>query len=181
MEESFESAEKSVDLDDPSEHSVDLDDPGKDCSKEVSDDLPSDSSLGRLMDSSQDENEFQLVTPKVEFSREDDMADIHVDKSQDSQLTLREVNEVSQLGGGVTEKEEVGEEQSISDQQSSGEEYVGELSKQQRTSLRGREGRRCSARLQGKTRKRWTSKKPFECSERRVMNDGATNTTALAC
>ena len=163
MEESFESVDKSVDLDDPSEHSVDLDDPGKDCSKEVSDDLPSDSSLGRLMDSSQDhENEFQLVTPKVEFSREDDMADIHVDKSQDSQLNLREVNEVSQLGGAVFEKEEVGVEQSISDQQSSGEEYGGELSKDQRTSLRGREGRRCSARLQGKTRKRWTSKKLFE-------------------
>ena len=170
MEESFESVDKSVDLDDPSEHSVDLDDPGKDCSKEVSDDLPSDSSLGRLMDSSQDhENEFQLVTPKVEFSREDDMADIHVDKSQDSQLTMREVNEVSQLGGEVFEKE-VGEEQSISDQQSSGEEYGGELSKEQRTSLRGREGRRCSARLQGKTRKRWTSKNIFECGVMRMMN-----------
>jgi len=158
MEESFESVDKSVDLDDPSEHSVDLDDPGKHCGKELSDDLPSDSSLGRLMDSSQDENEFQLATPKVEFSR-DDMGDIHVDKSQDSQSTLREVNRLSQLSGEVIEKEEVEEEQSISDQQSSGEEYDGELAKEaeQRTSLGGREGRRCSARLQGKTRKRWTN------------------------
>ena len=148
MEDSFESVNKSVDLDNPSEHSVDLDEPGKQCSKDLSDDLPSDSSLGRLMDtSSQDENDFQLAVPKVENI--EDMGDIHVDKSQNS---LVNVTGVTELGGKVLEKEEVEEQDSISEQASSGEEYGEE---QQRTSG---EGRRCSARLQGRTRKRWTSK-----------------------
>ena len=159
MEDSFESVNKSVDLDNPSEHSVDLDDPGKQCRKGLSDDLPSDSSLGRLMDSSQDdETDFQLAVPKVELSG-DDIEDSHVDKSQNSLLN---VNEVSELGGEVFEKQEVEEQDSISDQQSSGEEFGDELAlkqmAEQLTSLGGREGRRCSARLQGKTRKRWTSK-----------------------
>ena len=130
MEDSFESVNKSVDLDNPSEHSLDLDDPRK----RLSDDLPSDSSLGRLMDTSQDD--LQPTVPKAEnFSRDhEDVEDIHV--------------------GKVLEKEEV--EESISDQQqSSGEEYNDELERQQQ---RSREGRRCSARLRGKTRKRWSSK-----------------------
>ena len=153
MEDSLESVNKSVDLDNPSEHSVDLDDPGKQCSKGLSDDLPSDSSLGRLMDtSSQDENDFQLAVPKVENFSRDDMGDIHAEQSQNSLVKVREV------GGEVFEKQEVEEEDSISDQQSSGEEYDELAEKQQRTSVGDREGRRCSARLQGKTRKRWTSK-----------------------
>ena len=154
MEDSLESVNKSVDLDNPSEHSVDLDDPGKQCSKGLSDDLPSDSSLGRLMDtSSQDENDFQLAVPKVENFSRDDVGDIHAEQLQNSL-----VNNESQLGGEVFEKQEVEEEDSISDQQSSGEEYDELAEKQQRTSVGDGEGRRCSARLQGKTRKRWTSK-----------------------
>ena len=134
MEDSFESVNKSVDLDNPSEHSVDLDDPGKQCSKGLSDDLPSDSSLGRLMDTSQDV--LQLTVPKAEnFSRNhEDVEDIHV--------------------GKVFEKQEV-EESTSDQQQSSGEEYNDELERQQQ---RSRQGRRCSARLKGKTRKRWSSK-----------------------
>ena len=161
MEDSFESVNKSVDLDNPSEHSVDLDDPNKQCSQALSDDLPSDSSLGRLMDTSQDENVFQLAVPKVENISRDDVGDIHVDKSQNSLVNAREVNEESQLGGEDFEKEEDEEQDSISDQASSGEEYGGKQ-QQQRTSVGGREGRRCSARLQGKTRKRWTSKSHFQ-------------------
>ena len=158
MEDSFESVNKSMDLDNPSEQSVDLDDPaGKECSKGLSDDLPSDSSLGRLMDSSQDESDFQLAIPKVEFSGEDMVDNIHVDKSQNSLLNVREVN-----GEEVFEKQEVEEQDSVSNQQSSGEEYGDEVASKQIservTSFGGREGRRCSARLQGKTRKRWTSK-----------------------
>ena len=99
MEDSFESVNKSVDLDNPSEHSVDLDDPNKQCSQALSDDLPSDSSLGRLMDTSQDENVFQLAVPKVENISRDDVGDIHVDKSQNSLVNAREVNEESRLGG----------------------------------------------------------------------------------
>ena len=159
MEDSFESVNKSVDLDNPSEHSVDLDDPNKQCSQALSDDLPSDSSLGRLMDTSQDENVFQLAVPKVENISRDDVRDIHVDQSQNSLVNVREVNEESQLGGEVFEKEE--DEEQDSDQASSGEEYGGKK-QQQRTSVGGREGRRCSARLQGKTRKRWTSKSHFQ-------------------
>ena len=160
MEDSFESVNKSVDLDNPSEHSVDLDDPNKQCSQALSDDLPSDSSLGRLMDTSQDENVFQLAVPKVENISRDDVGDIHVDKSQNLLVNAKEVNEESQLDGEVFEKEEDEEQDSISDQASSGEEYGGKQ-QQQRTSVGGREGRRCSARLQGKTRKRWTSKNYF--------------------
>lgn len=155
MEDSFESVNKSVDLDNPSEHSVDLDDPRKQCSKGLSDGLPSDSSLGRLMDTSQDENDYQLAVPKVENFGRDDMVDIHVERSQNSLVNVREVNKESRLGGEIFEKQEVDEEDSISDQQSSGEEYGDE--KQQRTSDGGGEGRRCSARLKGKTRKRWTN------------------------
>ena len=156
MEDSLESVNKSVDLDNPSEHSVDLDDPGKQCSKGLSDDLPSDSSLGRLMDtSSQDENDFQLAVPKIENFSRDDMGDIHAEQSQNSLVNVREV------GGEVFEKQEVEEEDSISDQQSSGEEYDELAEKQQRTSVGNGEGRRCSARLQGRIRKRWTSKGRF--------------------
>ena len=157
MEDSLESVNKSVDLDNPSEHSVDLDDPGKLCSKGLSDDLPSDSSLGRLMDtSSQDENDFQLAVPKVENFSRDDVGDIHAEQLQNSL-----VNNESQLGGEIFEKQEVEEEDSISDQQSSGEEYDELAEKQQRTSVGNGEGRRCSARLQGRIRKRWTSKGRF--------------------
>ena len=157
MEDSLESVNKSVDLDNPSEHSVDLDDPGKQCSKGLSDDLPSDSSLGRLMDtSSQDENDFQLAVPKVENFSRDDVGDIHAEQLQNSL-----VNNESQLGGEIFEKQEVEEEDSISDQQSSGEEYDELAEKQQRTSVGNGEGRRCSARLQGRIRKRWTSKGRF--------------------
>ena len=161
MEDSFESVNKSVDLDNPSEHSVDLDDPNKQCSQAFSDDLPSDSSLGRLMDTSQDENVFQLAAPKVETISRDDVGDIHVNKSQNSLVNAIEVNEESQLGGEVFDRQEDEEQDSISDQASSGEEYGGKQ-QQQRTSVGGREGRRCSARLQGKTRKRWTSKSHFQ-------------------
>merc|ERR1719430_324927 len=131
-----------------------LDDPNKQCSQVLSDDLPSDSSLGRLMDTSQDENVFQLAVPKVESIGRDDIGDIHVDQSQNSLVNVREVNEESRLGGEGYEKEE--DEEQDSDQASSGEEYGGKK-QQQRTSVGGREGRRCSARLQGKTRKRWTN------------------------
>merc|ERR1719430_2221046 len=131
-----------------------LDDPNKQCSQVLSDDLPSDSSLGRLMDTSQDENVFQLAVPKVESISRDDIGDIHVDQSQNSLVNMREVNEESRLGGEVFEKEE--DEEQDSDQASSGEEYGGKK-QQQRTSVGGRDGRRCSARLQGKTRKRWTN------------------------
>ena len=73
MEDICESVDKSVDLDDPSEQSVDLDDPGgSQCSsegnKEVGD-LPSDSSLGQLVD----EETFQAVVPKLELSDGDDI------------------------------------------------------------------------------------------------------------
>ena len=157
MEDSLESVNKSVDLDNPSEHSVDLDDPGKQCSQGLCDDLPSDSSLGRLMDtSSQDENDFQLAVPKVENFSRDDVGDIHAEQLQNSL-----VNNESQLGGEIFEKQEVEEEDSISDQQSSGEEYDELAEKQQRTSVGNGEGRRCSARLQGRIRKRWTSKGRF--------------------
>merc|ERR1719228_1838655 len=130
MEDSFESVNKSVDLDNPSEHSVDLDDPNKQCSQALSDDLPSDSSLGRLMDTSQDENVFQLAVPKVENISRDDVGDIHVDKSQNSLVNAREVNEESQLGGEVFDKQEDEEQDSISDQASSGEEYGGKQQQQ---------------------------------------------------
>ena len=96
------------------------------------------------MDTSHDD--LQPTVPKAEnFSRDhEDVEDIHV--------------------GKVLEKEEV--EESISDQQqSSGEEYNDELERQQQ---RSREGRRCSARLRGKTRKRWSSKDNSFCSVKAV-------------
>ena len=71
MEDSFESVDKSVDLDDPSEHSADLDDPGEHsvdldnsgehCKVESEDDLPSDSSLGQLLENRQAANDLEIA------------------------------------------------------------------------------------------------------------------------
>ena len=69
MEDICESVNKSVDLDDPSEQSVDLDDQGgsqcgSEGNKEVGD-LPSDSSLGQLVD----EETLLTIHHKLSFTQ----------------------------------------------------------------------------------------------------------------
>ena len=142
MEDNCESVDKSVDLDDPSERSVDLDDPGgskwgSEGNKEVSD-LPSDSSLGQLVD----EETFQAVVPKLELSDGDDII-----AGSDQPLVAGVENELDQFGDTRTQVVEVNNMSVEGD----------ELVEEEGGPAFGREGRRCSARLRGKTRKRWSS------------------------
>ena len=167
MEDSFESVDKSVDLDDPSEHSADLDDPGEHsvdldnsgehCKVESEDDLPSDSSLGQLLENRQGANDLEI------------RGDIHVGKSKNLQLNEGEVSEVSLHGKELLPKEEVDEQEQLFEDgnhigQKGGEglddnDEVAEVDEQVVSEQVGNlgEGRRCSARLRGKNRRRWTN------------------------
>ena len=102
MEDICESVNKSVDLDDPSEQSVDLDDQGgsqcgSEGNKEVGD-LPSDSSLGQLVD----EETFQAVVPKLELSDGDDIINNGDDITNDGDNVTNDGEDISRDSEDVT-------------------------------------------------------------------------------